>query len=229
MLGRVRGAIDCRGCRVTMGSDPCTFVVYTQDRDLTLRAENRADAYLWADAITCSGRAGLNLLEPIYQRAIVDAGGGSSRILPPPMPPLARQAPASAREMPPLPPDENSAPHRPPWNWLLHVASELATLLSCTVGGAAYYGGRELAALCRAVPGKLGELAQDILHFVCRMPGPQPTLFEADTCCVVCMDAEPTHALIPCGHRCVCGSCARRLDSCPLCRKRSTSSLRIYA
>merc|ERR1712008_233548 len=26
--------------------------------------------------------------------------------------------------------------------------------------------------------------------------------------CVVCLDAENTHALVPCGHKCVCNECA---------------------
>mmetsp|Transcript_11114 Transcript_11114/g.33023 ORF Transcript_11114/g.33023 Transcript_11114/m.33023 type:complete len:146 (-) Transcript_11114:140-577(-) len=46
--------------------------------------------------------------------------------------------------------------------------------------------------------------------------------------CVVCLDAAPTHALVPCGHRCLCAGCARQLDACPLCRKPCTSAIRIF-
>merc|ERR1712086_955565 len=35
--------------------------------------------------------------------------------------------------------------------------------------------------------------------------------------CPVCFKEEPDHVLIPCRHR-LCGSCAHRLNKCPLCR-----------
>ena len=41
--------------------------------------------------------------------------------------------------------------------------------------------------------------------------------------CVVCMDAAPSHMLIPCGHVCVCAACAERClettRECPMCRE----------
>ena len=51
--------------------------------------------------------------------------------------------------------------------------------------------------------------------------------------CNVCMDAETTHAFVPCGHYCVCGECARTLTSrkdaeCPICRQAVTGYMRIY-
>ena len=40
--------------------------------------------------------------------------------------------------------------------------------------------------------------------------------------CILCFDAEASHILAPCGHKCVCGSCACLLTEshspCPLCR-----------
>ena len=43
--------------------------------------------------------------------------------------------------------------------------------------------------------------------------------------CVVCLDARPTHVLVPCGHKVMCSSCAAKLDAgraasrrCPICR-----------
>ena len=46
--------------------------------------------------------------------------------------------------------------------------------------------------------------------------------------CVVCLDDEQTHALIPCGHLALCGSCAADRSECPLCRVPCTGTLRIY-
>jgi len=38
--------------------------------------------------------------------------------------------------------------------------------------------------------------------------------------CVVCLDAEPAVVLVPCGHLCLCQSCADllRAPQCPICR-----------
>ena len=38
--------------------------------------------------------------------------------------------------------------------------------------------------------------------------------------CVVCMDAANSHALLPCGHKCICADCSTRLRDglCPVCR-----------
>ena len=36
--------------------------------------------------------------------------------------------------------------------------------------------------------------------------------------CVVCLDEEITQILAPCGHKCVCASCAPLLIECPMCR-----------
>ena len=66
-------------------------------------------------------------------------------------------------------------------------------------------------------------------------PPPAPKLGEVETPdldgaskggsagpCVVCLDREQTHALVPCGHRCVCASCISAVWSngrvCPVCR-----------
>lgn len=49
--------------------------------------------------------------------------------------------------------------------------------------------------------------------------------------CVICMDAPVTHALIPCGHLCLCGDDATRLGvgrGCPLCKTPIERSVRIY-
>ena len=36
--------------------------------------------------------------------------------------------------------------------------------------------------------------------------------------CVVCMDAEATMVLTPCGHMCVCQGCSLGVSACPICR-----------
>ena len=46
--------------------------------------------------------------------------------------------------------------------------------------------------------------------------------------CVVCLEAQASHALIPCGHRCVCASCEEVLGTCPMCRAVKTSALRVF-
>lgn len=49
--------------------------------------------------------------------------------------------------------------------------------------------------------------------------------------CCVCLDKQSTHAFVPCGHLCVCGSCAEllmRVDAkCPYCRARAQETCQI--
>jgi hypothetical protein len=55
--------------------------------------------------------------------------------------------------------------------------------------------------------------------------------------CVVCLEAPRTHAYVPCGHFCVCVSCAKQQrqlqrspvhSSCPVCQQPVTKVMRIY-
>lgn len=47
--------------------------------------------------------------------------------------------------------------------------------------------------------------------------------------CVVCLDAQAKHAMVPCGHLCVCGDCAKQsLNDCPVCRGKVDNVIRIY-
>jgi hypothetical protein len=47
--------------------------------------------------------------------------------------------------------------------------------------------------------------------------------------CVVCWVNEATHAILPCGHLCLCGNeSLDRLKICPICRGKCTSKARIY-
>ena len=53
--------------------------------------------------------------------------------------------------------------------------------------------------------------------------------------CVICWDAPKTHIMLPCGHKCVCQSCAadfsctsKGCQSCPLCRNRVEKVTRVF-
>lgn len=41
--------------------------------------------------------------------------------------------------------------------------------------------------------------------------------------CVVCLSADSTHIMIPCGHRCMCQDCSSQIgkmhNRCPICRR----------
>ena len=39
-----------------------------------------------------------------------------------------------------------------------------------------------------------------------------------ETTCIVCMARPKSHIAVPCGHLCVCGVCAERMQDCPYCR-----------
>lgn len=46
--------------------------------------------------------------------------------------------------------------------------------------------------------------------------------FQDDKTCVVCMDNDKNHVIVPCGHACLCGECADLFKNseqkCPLCK-----------
>jgi hypothetical protein len=51
--------------------------------------------------------------------------------------------------------------------------------------------------------------------------------------CVICHDNEAVQAIVPCGHHCLCDSCATQimshvLKSCPLCREEIQMTIKIY-
>jgi len=53
-----------------------------------------------------------------------------------------------------------------------------------------------------------------------------------DTECVMCMDAEKSHAFVPCGHMCVCKGCAGKImganKECPFCCSVATAVMRVF-
>ena len=46
--------------------------------------------------------------------------------------------------------------------------------------------------------------------------------------CVICMDEKATHAIVPCGHQCLCLDCAGLVDKCPMCRVAKQSVIKIF-
>ena len=51
---------------------------------------------------------------------------------------------------------------------------------------------------------------------------------DADAC-VVCLGEPKSHILVPCGHQCVCGPCAARLEgNCPVCRVRVQMVMHVF-
>ena len=46
--------------------------------------------------------------------------------------------------------------------------------------------------------------------------------------CRICLDGEKNHTFVPCGHLCVCASCAPKCKTCPICRVHVTSILQIF-
>eukprot|EP00929_Paragymnodinium_shiwhaense_P096967 TRINITY_DN58742_c0_g1_i1.p1 TRINITY_DN58742_c0_g1~~TRINITY_DN58742_c0_g1_i1.p1 ORF type:complete len:957 (-),score=226.41 TRINITY_DN58742_c0_g1_i1:67-2850(-) len=101
-----------------------------------------------------------------------------------------------------------------------------------------------LASLCRGGPGAnteaVAEAAQQALQALiatlAEAENGQTNLegSPADRCCVVCLDQEKTHAFVPCGHLCVCRSCADTLVAqrphslCPVCRQVIQKELQIF-
>jgi hypothetical protein len=55
---------------------------------------------------------------------------------------------------------------------------------------------------------------------------------KSDAQCVICLNADPSHVFFPCGHMCVCESCAeifkRRQDPCPLCRGPQNALTKVF-
>ena len=55
---------------------------------------------------------------------------------------------------------------------------------------------------------------------------------DEDKLCVVCWKLEKTHALVPCGHYCLCEICADAVmevdRKCPICREQSLMKMKVY-
>ena len=53
----------------------------------------------------------------------------------------------------------------------------------------------------------------------------RPAAADGDGSCVICMSAPKDTAVLPCRHMCLCPSCAREVDKCPICRGPVDSTL----
>ena len=91
--------------------------------------------------------------------------------------------------------------------------------------------GSPQGARCSAVPRSTVEIAEP------RTPTRENDLpMSEQGVCVVCLHHDATDALIPCGHRCVCQTCAADLlkprpnvvPACPMCRTELTGSIRVF-
>ena len=51
---------------------------------------------------------------------------------------------------------------------------------------------------------------------------------EVEHTCVICLENDNNWILIPCGHKCVCGECAKVIQVCPLCRAKIVSKNIVY-
>ncbi|CAE8628513.1 unnamed protein product [Polarella glacialis] len=47
--------------------------------------------------------------------------------------------------------------------------------------------------------------------------------------CTVCMAMPASYLVVPCGHQCLCGTCANKLTACPVCRVRVQQTIRVFA
>jgi hypothetical protein len=48
--------------------------------------------------------------------------------------------------------------------------------------------------------------------------------------CAVCMDGQRTHCMVPCGHRCLCATCAvETWTVCPLCSQTVQFVMKVYS
>lgn len=57
---------------------------------------------------------------------------------------------------------------------------------------------------------------------------PEPTVDENSTDCVVCLTETRNKIFVPCGHLACCAECSGKLNMCPICRGRITTSIRVF-
>jgi hypothetical protein len=65
------------------------------------------------------------------------------------------------------------------------------------------------------------------------VPPSVPHPDDEETQCVVCFDAPKDHAIVPCGHQCVCARCAEQLTktrtpTCPVCREPIRETMKVF-
>merc|ERR1719265_2729173 len=125
-------------------------------------------------------------------------------------------------------------------SWILdqfEEALEDETLLKFSTGwpGDA---AQQLAGVVKAFINRRGRKRPDAstaakqVNELCKTRGASPmqllALEGSGPTCVVCLNNPATHALLPCGHRCVCANDAARITTCPICRVARDSSIHIF-
>lgn len=55
----------------------------------------------------------------------------------------------------------------------------------------------------------------------------EPELDHLESCCV-CQSSEIFYTLLPCRHACVCSTCIKHLDKCPICRSSIEAYFRLH-
>ena len=95
-----------------------------------------------------------------------------------------------------------------------------------------------VAAAANAVDAKMARSRDGSANAAAAVAAGRPIEYfdgKLEAACVICCDRESSHALVPCGHRCVCEGCSStllRLEEssrmCPICRTRCESALRVY-
>jgi hypothetical protein len=117
------------------------------------------------------------------------------------------------------------------------VAAEAAAVAAEVAAGAAAEEVASEASMAKLATAELAaaELAAAELaaaELAAAEPAEVAPALDDDNCCVVCLDAPPTMAYVPCGHQVICSSCSQGLGigpySCPLCRADSFMVIKIY-
>jgi E3 ubiquitin-protein ligase MUL1 len=56
-----------------------------------------------------------------------------------------------------------------------------------------------------------------------------PSGSATESLCVICLEVEPNHVFIPCGHLACCGTCGpNKYKTCPVCRDPTQGVYRVY-
>ena len=106
------------------------------------------------------------------------------------------------------------------------VKRRVASALSASGGPASSEDAELVAEMLRLVPGRRPSAEAVLASAVLSETAAAAELVRE---CVVCLDAEPTFAVLPCGHRCLCAGCrGAAAQACPLCRKPTDGTVRIF-
>ena len=98
---------------------------------------------------------------------------------------------------------------------------QASTLVACPVCSA------------RMVFGELNEHVDECTGVAAEAPAAPsgPPAVAPGRRCVICLSAEKTHLILPCGHKCLCAECARKtflMQKCPVCRGPAYRVVRVY-